>query len=230
MEIFEKIEKLLPKNAKVVDMVFEGANIVLYTKNKDFFINGKETIRNIVDVVKKRIDLRMEESMLQDVEKTKKFIESITLKDSKLTDIFFDPKRSLVILESDKPGVTIGKNGEITQKIKEETLWTPRVIRSPAIKSEVVRTIRKTLFKYSDFRRKFLDNVGKKIYSEWTRPKNYWVRLSALGGFREVGRSCLLLQTPRSNVLMDIGINMKKLTLALMLKMHILICKPQNYR
>jgi len=33
------------------------------------------------------------------------------------------------------------------------------------------------------------------------------VRISALGGFREVGRSCLLLQTPISRVLIDCGVN-----------------------
>jgi len=206
LEIFEKIEGLLPENSKVVDMVFEGANIVLYTKNVNFFLQGKEKIKEIVDVIKKRIDLRMDESMLLDVEKTKKYIEEIT-KDAEVTDIFFDPKRSIVVIESKKPGVVIGKNGDLTQKIREKTHWTPKIIRAPAVKSDVIKTIRKTLFKYSEFRRKFLDKVGRKIYSEWQRGRNYWVRLSALGGFREVGRSCLLLQTPKSNVLLDVGVN-----------------------
>ena len=37
--------------------------------------------------------------------------------------------------------------------------------------------------------------------------KEEWIRLSYLGGGRQVGRSCLLLQTPESRVLLDCGIN-----------------------
>ena len=33
------------------------------------------------------------------------------------------------------------------------------------------------------------------------------IRLTALGGFREVGRSCILTQTRDSNVLIDCGLN-----------------------
>ena len=34
-----------------------------------------------------------------------------------------------------------------------------------------------------------------------------WVRLTYLGSGRQVGRSCLLLQTPNSKILLDCGIN-----------------------
>jgi len=33
------------------------------------------------------------------------------------------------------------------------------------------------------------------------------IRLTALGGFREVGRSCILMQTRDSNILLDVGLN-----------------------
>jgi hypothetical protein len=37
--------------------------------------------------------------------------------------------------------------------------------------------------------------------------KGDWVRITALGGAREVGRSCYLLQTPESKVMIDCGVN-----------------------
>jgi hypothetical protein len=53
-----------------------------------------------------------------------------------------------------------------------------------------------------------MNKIGKKIYNtKWARSTNYWIRVSFLGAAREVGRSCLLLQTQLSNVLLDAGIN-----------------------
>ena len=39
-EIIKEILKHLPEN-KISDAVFEGANIVLYTKDKDFFLDNR---------------------------------------------------------------------------------------------------------------------------------------------------------------------------------------------
>ena len=64
------------------------------------------------------------------------------------------------------------------------------------------------LYQNSDYRRKFLDKVGHRIYDGWRREKkNEWIRLSYLGSGRQVGRSCIFLQTPESRVLLDCGIN-----------------------
>ncbi len=52
-----------------------------------------------------------------------------------------------------------------------------------------------------------MHEIGKKIYAGFHKRKDYWVRLTALGGAREVGRSCFLLSTPESRVLLDCGIN-----------------------
>jgi KH/beta-lactamase-domain protein len=54
-------------------------------------------------------------------------------------------------------------------------------------------------------RKKFLNNIGKRICQP--SPAGDWIRVVALGGFREVGRSCLLVQTPNSKVLIDVGVN-----------------------
>ena len=53
-----------------------------------------------------------------------------------------------------------------------------------------------------------MNSVGKKIYEEWnSEKKDMWVRLTFLGGARQVGRSCLLLQTPNSKILLDCGVD-----------------------
>ncbi|MCK4714784.1 MAG: MBL fold metallo-hydrolase, partial [Candidatus Aenigmarchaeota archaeon] len=179
----------------------------IYTRNTQFFREGSNDIRRIVNTIKKRVELRVDPSLLLDAETAEEQIRSIVPKEADIGDIWFDEKRSIIIIEAMKPGVVIGKNGETIRKIREDTLWVPKVQRSPAIKSDLVRNIRKTLYTHSDYRRKFLHNIGERIYSGWERNNKYWIRLSCLGGFREVGRSCLFLQTPESKVMLDCGVN-----------------------
>ncbi len=53
-----------------------------------------------------------------------------------------------------------------------------------------------------------MNSIGEKIYKEWSPDKkDTWVRVTFLGGGRQVGRSCLLLQTPNSKILLDCGID-----------------------
>ncbi len=104
--------------------------------------------------------------------------------------------------------MVIGKQGSILNEIKRTTLWTPQVQRTPAIKSKITESIREVLYANNNYRRKFFNEIGKKIYKEWNPEKvEEWVRLTFLGGARQVGRSCLLLQTPNSKVLIDCGID-----------------------
>jgi len=112
------------------------------------------------------------------------------------------------VIEAKKPGLVIGKQGSILEEIKHKTLWTPYIQRSPAIKSKITENIREVLYANNNHRRKFLNEVGEKIYKEWNPEKvDEWIRLTFLGGARQVGRSCLLLQTPNTKVLLDCGID-----------------------
>jgi hypothetical protein len=84
--------------------------------------------------------------------------------------------------------------------------WTPRVVRAPPIKSDLVRNIRLSVIHAGANRRGFLKRVGRRIHRP-KKAKEDWVRLTTLGGAREVGRSCHLLQTPESKVMIDCGVN-----------------------
>jgi predicted metal-dependent RNase len=66
--------------------------------------------------------------------------------------------------------------------------------------------MRHFLHSESKDRNRILRNVGERIF----RPTIHGVgdiRITALGGFQEVGRSCILIQTRESSVLLDAGIN-----------------------
>lgn len=192
----------------VTEANFEGANIVLYTDNEKFFKEGGSKVKELVDEIKKRIELRADEKILHDQEKTKEEIKKIVPEEAEVTEIIFDAHRSIVVIEAKRPGMVIGKAGSILDEIKNTTHWTPQVQRSPAIKSKITENIREVLYANNNYRRKFLNEVGEKIYKEWNPEKvEEWVRLTFLGSAREVGRSCLLLQTPVSKIMIDCGVN-----------------------
>ena len=206
-EILKEILASVPDNM-ISDAGFEGANIVLYTKDKDFFLNNDGLIRDIVNQVKKRIELRPDHSITLDQEKAEAIIRKEIPEEAQIDQIIFDPQRAIVIIEAEKPGVAIGKQGEILKEIRKKTTWVPVVKRTPAIRSQIIENIRSVLYQNSDYRRKFLDKVGKRIYNGWQRKrKDEWIRVSYLGSGRQVGRSCLLLQTTESRVLLDCGVD-----------------------
>ncbi len=209
MDILKEILKLIPNSERLIsDAGFEGANIVLYTKDKDFFLDNGGVIRDLVNEFKKRIELRYDPSMTLDMEKAEIEINKILPAEAKADQIIFDSHRSQVIIETEKPGTAIGKQGMLLKEIKKVTGWTPLIKRTPTIRCKLIENVRGVLYQNSDYRRKFLDKVGHRIYDGWVRgKKEEWIRISQLGAGRQVGRSCLFLQTPESRVLLDCGID-----------------------
>lgn len=206
LEILRNVTDRLP--GLIQEASFEGANIVLYTRNENFFKDDNGKIREIVNDIKKRIELRADTKLLKKKEEVQESIKKLVPEEADITDILFDLHRSIVIIEAKRPGMVIGKGGSILEQIRKETLWTPHVQRSSAIKSKITDNIRSVLFAKNTERRKFLHEIGEKIYSGWTTDKSdEWVRLTFLGGARQVGRSSMLLQTPQSKILLDCGVD-----------------------
>ena len=133
-EIIEEIFKYVPKQ-RISDAVFEGANIVLYTEDKEFFLNNEGTIKQVVDAIKKRVELRPDPNITLDQEKAEKLIKKIIPNEAGIANVIFDPKRSRVIIEADKPGLAIGKQGALLKEIREKQF---RVIK-PKPETETIQ-------------------------------------------------------------------------------------------
>ncbi|MDP1729412.1 MAG: beta-CASP ribonuclease aCPSF1, partial [archaeon] len=206
-DILKDIIKELPRNV-ISSENFEGANIVLYTDSPNFFQEGEGQIKEIVNKIKKRIELRADAKLLESAEKTEKIIREIIPVEAELTNILFDKPRSIVVIEAKKPGLVIGKDGGLIREIKQKSFWIPQIQRSPAIDSKITENIRAVLYENNNYRKKLLNDIGKKIYQEWNPEKiEEWVRVTVLGAGRQVGRSCILLSTPQSKILLDCGID-----------------------
>jgi len=205
-DIIKSILDELPRH--ITDATFEAANIVLYTDDKEFMRTGESKIREVVSKIKKRIELRADQKILASSDETEKTIRALVPEEAEITNVIFDVQRSIVIIEAKKPGLVIGKQGSLLNDIRNSTMWLPTVQRSPAIPSKITEKIRSVLYANNTYRRKFLNDIGKKIYTDWNPEKmDMWIRLTYLGSGRQVGRSCLLLHTPKSKVLLDCGIN-----------------------
>jgi uncharacterized protein len=204
MEIIEKLKELLPR--EVISRVeFEGSEIIIYTKNIEFFKSNEETIRNIVSTLKKRVEIRVDSSLLLEENQAKEKILELLPSEAEVKDIIFERERSIVYIYSKKIGYAIGKSGEIIKKIKENTLWQPKIVRAPLIDSKIIEGIRNMIHKETNFRKEFLNTIGNIIYKKRDIDRKR-IRLTFLGGAREVGRSSLLVETPKSKVLIDAGI------------------------
>jgi len=208
LQILKEVLDNIPKSKNISNSGFEGANIVLYTKDREFFLDNEGIIKGIVDKIKKRVELRADPSIALDVENAEEKIKQIIPQEAKIAEIVFDPQRNRVIIEAEKPGLAIGKNGEVLKEIRRETLWVPTIKRTPALRSKIIEHIRQVLYENNDYRKKFLNKIGERIYSGYTKErKSEWVRVSFFGAGRQVGRSCLFLQTPESRILLDCGVN-----------------------
>jgi KH/beta-lactamase-domain protein len=206
MDDLEDVKEFLPPHADVSELKYEGSDIVIYTDNEEFFLDNSDTIKEIVSEIKKRVEVRPSSKLYNTPENAKEKVKDIVNDEAGIEEVIMQPSLGKMIIRAEKPGAVIGENGSGLDQIKKETLWSPQVERVPAIDSKVVDRARELTVEDPDFRKDFLHDVGKKIRLDKS-VGDEWVRLSGLGGCRQVGRSCFLVQTEESNVLLDAGIN-----------------------
>ncbi|WP_010477532.1 beta-CASP ribonuclease aCPSF1 [Thermococcus zilligii] len=204
------IEQMVPKEARVTEVEFEGPELVIYVKNPEAIMKDGDLIKNLAKVLKKRISVRPDPDILLPPEKAEEMIRQIVPPEAEITNISFDPSVGEVIIEARKPGLVIGKNGETLRLITQKVYWAPKAVRTPPIQSQTIYSVRQILQSEAKDRRKLLRQVGRNIYRK-PEYKSRWIRVTGLGGFREVGRSALLVQTDESYVLVDFGVNIASL-------------------
>jgi len=205
----KNIKQLVKENApdgKVTKVDVEGPKIILYTDDLMFFIDNNNEVRKLATLLKKRIIIRPNAGEMTEPEKAREIVREIIPEEAEITGIEFDEDFREIYIEAEKLGLVIGKRGSTLDEITKRTGWIPKLLRKPPIVSETIRGTRKILFESGAERQKILRSVGKKIYRKPDAECD-WIRVMPLGGAREVGRSCVLLQTPESNVLIDCGIN-----------------------
>ena len=201
-ELKDKIHSIVPQGITVTEVEFEGPELVIYTDDPKKFADQADLIKILARDLRKRIVVRP--TILEDPEKAAEEIRAVVGENAGITDIFFDSDTGEVLIEAEKPGVVIGKNGVTLREITKHIGWTPKVVRTPPIESSTIKQVRQYLRAVKDERKTFLRTIGRRIHRDTTN-KDQWARVTTLGCCREVGRAAFLLSTPESRILIDCG-------------------------
>ena len=196
----------MPKEAEITRIEFEGPRVAIYVKNVTLLLEQSYIVTDIVNLLHKRIVIRSDPSIRlseKDVEGT---IRKLLPQEAEITSINFDPTVGEVIIEAKKPGIAIGKEGTILQEIIKSTRWQPLIMRAQIPPSKIMASMKHIKYSENEERSRILRDVGERIFRP-TIHRTSNIRMTALGSFHEVGRSCLLIKTEESNILLDCGIN-----------------------
>jgi KH/beta-lactamase-domain protein len=205
-QVRKQVADYLPDPSWVSEVEFEGPVLVLYSTTPELLVDNGELIRELAKRVRKRIIVRADTSVLTDEKAAEEMINRIVPPEAGITKIGFDPDAGEVIIDAEKLGLVIGKAGQTLRQITAETRWTPNVTRTPPIKSDIMEDIKNTLRSESKERKRIMRRIGRRIYRTPSN-KTDWIRIAFLGGAREVGRSCELITTNESSVMLDCGVN-----------------------
>ena len=197
----------IPKEAKVTKIEYEGPRIALYTSAPRYLMENNETISNLVNIIKKRIVVRTDESIRKSEEEARKILAECIPKDADFQGVFFDTATGEVSIEAKRPWLLQRDAKEFNHaEITERIGWKLRIRKATTIPSRTIQTINANLKLTSAERSKQFKQIGDEIFRPRLAQKSE-VSLITLGGFSQVGRSCMLLSTPESKILVDCGIN-----------------------
>ena len=197
----------IPKDANVTKIAYEGPRIALYTNKPRFLMENNEIISNLVNVIKKRIVVRTDEKIRKSEEEARKILDNAVPSDAGLEATFFDTATGEVSIELKRPWLCQRDAKEFNHaEITENTGWKLRIRKATTKPSNTIKSINYQLKISSSDRAKQLKSIGDEIFRPRLVQKSE-VSLLTLGGCGQVGRSCMLLTTPDSKVLIDCGVN-----------------------
>ncbi len=170
-------------------------------------MENNETISNLVNVIKKRIVVRTDESIRKSEEEARQILTQVIPKEADLQSTFFDTATGEVSLEAKRPWLLQRNAQEFNHpEVTEKIGWKLRIRKATTNPSSTIQTINYNLKISSADRSKQLRQIGDEIFRPRIAQKSE-VSLLTLGGFGQVGRSCMLLTTGESKILIDCGVN-----------------------
>ncbi|MBI5146659.1 MAG: beta-CASP ribonuclease aCPSF1 [Thaumarchaeota archaeon] len=204
--VMATILQSIPKEAKVSKIDYEGPRIALYTKSPLYLMEHNEIISDLVNVIKKRIVVRTEESIRKPEDEARQVIAKALPKEAELQGAFFDTTTGEVSIEVKRPWLLYNNPSFNSPQLTESMGWRIRVRKATTVPSSTIQAINYNLKVSASDRAKHLKQIGESIFRPRLAQKSE-VSLLTLGGFGQVGRSSMILTTPESKILIDCGIN-----------------------
>ncbi|MGN6613953.1 MAG: MBL fold metallo-hydrolase [Candidatus Nitrosocosmicus sp.] len=204
--IMATILQNLPRECSLTKIEYEGPRIALYSNQPEFLLQNTHVLSNIVNLIKKRIVLRLDESIRRKKNEVVDIVEKNLSKESGFTDILFDPVLGEATIFVRKKNQIILDEENIANTLTNQTGWKISFKKAPRSLS-IIKEINKILNNTTDERIQFYKRIGEKIFREKLY-ENVEASLISLGGFSEIGRSSMILSTNESNILIDCGLNL----------------------
>ena len=195
----------IPKDAEISNILYEGPRIALYSKNLKFMRENSQIVNDIVSTVKRRVVIRSDKSIRKKEGEAQTIISSKLPKELEITNMFFDNALGEVIVETPEPNKLINNEDNPIEQISDEIGWVIRVKKASPIESRSIQNIYRVLKDSEKTREKFYVEVGEKIFRK-RLSNSPQISITSLGGFNQVGRSCVLLTTQESRIILDCGI------------------------
>jgi len=204
--IMAAILQNLPSEAELTKIEYEGPRIALYSKNPGYLLRNAQVVSNMVNSIKKRIVIRIDESLRRPEDEVIDLFKKTLSKEIGLANIFFDSALGEALIFTNRPYlVSKAEDDLVSIDLAQKTGWKVEIRRAPHMIStieDINRILRDTVTQ----RVRFYKEVGEKIFRVKLDEK-VEASLITLGGFDEVGRSSILLATHESKILLDCGIN-----------------------
>lgn len=200
-----RILNTLPSESGLTRIEYEGPRIALFSTNPAYFILNSNIVSNMVNTVKKRIVVRTDESIRRSEAECADALRTVLPSGIKISKLLFDPALGEVTALVEDLTREYSINDQDNALLSEKTGWRFLIRRSPK-DPELLEQINTIMVRRSNERIRFYKEVGEKIFRPRLNERTE-VSLVLLGGFNEIGRSCILVTTNESNVLLDCGIN-----------------------
>lgn len=206
--LLKSIMEEIPAELELSNIEFEGPFIVLYVRNRKALLKYPTLAQNIAKKVRKRILIRVSPDTRLSPEEAKKIIVELSPKDAGVdpSALYFDEANGEVLVKAERPGYIVGKGSMFRNQLLAETGWRVIPLRTTPFESKTLREVTSVLLKQNTYRAEFMRTLGERVHRDIIY-KNNFARITALGGFKEVGRSGILVETRESKILLDFGIN-----------------------
>ncbi|HYA55252.1 MAG TPA: beta-CASP ribonuclease aCPSF1 [Nitrososphaerales archaeon] len=196
----------IPAEAQITRIEYEGPRIALYTRNPAYLHKNSYVISEIVNSLKKRVVTRTEKSIRKPENEARTALERVFPSEAGVSNYFFDDALGEITVEAETPRLLSQEAGFDLGAAMDETGWKIKVRKAPHIKSTAIQNVYYALKSGSETREKFLRELGETIFRPRMAAEEH-VTIKTLGAFQEVGRSCVLVETAESKVMLDCGIH-----------------------
>ncbi|MFP3301400.1 MAG: beta-CASP ribonuclease aCPSF1 [Caldivirga sp.] len=206
-DIEEKIIKMLPGEARVTRIEFEGPHVTIYSLNPGYIMSNSDLVKALAKELKKHIIIKGDEKARLPKDEAERVIKKVvTDGGNEIDKIYFNDQLGDVYVYLKRPQLIKG----LEKVILSETGWRPIVIptaldMSKGLPRDDIDAVNNVETIMGKDRAEFLRSIGLRIH-RLPIYRNEYVKVTCLGACFEVGRSALLIETSESKILLDAGV------------------------